>query len=241
MAQIFMDQNNAKSVDGLNKIDLQKFSKFGADYLMDVIQKELKAFGVNFDVWSYESKIATKEAVQGVLDLLKSKGYVYEKEGAWWFQSTTFGDDKDRVVRKSDGSFTYLAPDIVYHKNKFERGFKRVFNIWGPDHHGYIPRIKAAAQALGKDANSIEVLIVQLATIFRNGQEVSMSTRRGQFISLQDVMDEVGVDAARFFFLMRHINAHLEFDLELAKKPPLASPIIFSNKVLITVARLRTP
>jgi len=138
-----------------------------------------------------------------------------------------WGDDKDRVVRKSDGQYTYLTPDIVYHKDKFARGFERIVNILGPDHHGYIPRIKAAAAALGHSKDDLDVLIVQLATIYRDGKEVSMSTRRGEFISVREVIDEVGCDAARFFFLMRQASAHLEFDLELAKKQAAENPVYY--------------
>lgn len=152
---------------------------------------------------------------------------MYEKEGALWFRSTDWGDDKDRVVEKSDGTYTYLAPDMVYHKNKLERRFDQLINIWGPDHHGYIPRITAFVEALGHRREALKVLIVQLATIFREGNPVSMSTRRGQYISLREVMEEVGVDAARFFFLMRHINQHLEFDLDLAKKQTPENPVYY--------------
>jgi arginyl-tRNA synthetase len=194
---------------------------------MAIIKQELDDFGVRFDIWSHQSKIATNQAIEGVLKFLRDTGHIYDKDGAVWFQSTALGDDKDRVVKKSDGSYTYLTPDIVYHRDKFDRGFARVVNIWGPDHHGYIPRIKAAVQALGKNKDDVNVLIVQLATIFRNGEEVSMSTRRGQYISLREVLEEVGSDAARFFFLMRHISGHLEFDLELAKKQTPENPVYY--------------
>ncbi len=227
MAQKFINQHRIKNVEGLNQQKLEAFRQFGVDYLLAVIKQELKDFGVEFDIWSHQSKIATEKNTEKVLELLKDKGFVYTQDGAQWFKSTAFGDDKDRVVRKSDGSFTYLAPDIVYHKDKFERGFQKVFNIWGPDHHGYIPRIKAAAAALGYNPENLEVLIVQLATIFRDGKPLSMSTRRGQYISLREVIDEVGVDAARFFFLMRHISAHLDFDLELAKKETPENPVYY--------------
>lgn len=227
MAQEFINLRKVKTCDDLKKISPGDFRQFGVDHLLNVIKTELKDFGVLFDVWSHQSQIATIAATQKVLEMLKTKGFVYEKDGAWWFESTHFGDDKDRVVKKSDGSFTYLAPDIVYHKNKFERGFKNVFNIWGPDHHGYIPRIKAAAAALGYNPNALEVLIVQLATISRDGKPLSMSTRRGQYISLREVIDEVGVDAARFFFLMRHRSVHLDFDLELAKKETPENPVYY--------------
>ena len=229
MAELFLKENNVTKVEQIDqdKDWADKVRVFGIEYLLDVIRAELSDFGVNFDVWSYESKVATKELTAQNIEDLREKGFVYEEDGALWFKSTGFGDDKDRVVKKSDGSFTYLAPDIVYHKNKFDRGFDGLINIWGPDHHGYIPRIKAAVQALGRDENALDVLIVQLATIYRNGEVVSMSTRKGQYISLREVMDEVGVDAARFFFLMRHIKMHLEFDLELAKKQTSDNPVYY--------------
>ena len=227
MARIFMNQNKITTIDHLNGKELSDFRQFGVDYLMAVIRKELEDFGVTFDVWSYQSKIATSESMENVLKFLREKGNIYDHEGAVWFKSTAFGDDKDRVVRKSDGSYTYLTPDIVYHKNKFERGFQKVINIWGPDHHGYIPRLKAAVEALGYAPRALEVLIVQLATIFRDGKPLSMSTRKGQYISLREVLSEVGKDASRFFFLMRHIKAHLEFDLELAKKETPENPVYY--------------
>ncbi len=227
IARIFMDQNKITTIDQLNGKELSEFRQFGVDYLMAVIKNELDDFGVTFDVWSYQSKIATGEAIENILKFLREKKFIYDHEGAVWFKSTALGDDKDRVVRKSDGSYTYLTPDIVYHKNKFERDFQKVINIWGPDHHGYIPRLKAAIEALGYDPQALEVLIVQLATIFRDGKPLSMSTRRGQYISLREVLSEVGKDAARFFFLMRHIKAHLEFDLELAKKETPENPVYY--------------
>lgn len=227
MAKIFIDQKGVKDLNAFKAIDVALIRQFGVDYLLDVIKTELADFHVHFDQWSHESKIATKEAILDVIELLTQKGLTKDEEGALWFSSTQFGDDKDRVLRKSDGSYTYLTPDIVYHRNKFDRGFDYVFNIWGPDHHGYIPRIKAAAQALGKNPEALEVLIVQLATIYRDGKAVSMSTRRGQYISLREVLEEVGADAARFFFLMRHINVHLDFDLELAKKQTPDNPVYY--------------
>ena len=200
---------------------------YAVAYLMKIIKKELDDFGVHFDVWSHQSQIAAPAQVAALLEAFKKQGHCYEKDGAWWFRSTTWGDDKDRVVKKSDGTYTYLAPDIAYHKNKYDRGFTKLINLWGPDHHGYIPRIKAAASALGHDPDSLVVLIVQLATISREGKPVSMSTRKGQYIQLREVIDEVGPDAARFFFLMRHLNVHLDFDLELAKKESPENPVYY--------------
>ncbi len=227
MAQELMGRQGIKTSADLDRQPDDVFKKFGVGYLMDMIKKDLEDFGVHFDIWSYQSRIATPRAIEQVLEDLRSKGFIYDSEGAWWFKSTLWGDDKDRVVRKSDGQYTYLTPDIVYHKDKFARGFTRILDILGPDHHGYIPRIKAAASALGKSADDLDVLIVQLATIYRDGKEVSMSTRRGEFISLREVIDEVGRDAARFFFLMRQAGAHLEFDLELAKKQSPENPVYY--------------
>jgi len=227
MAQEFINLHHAASLSDLEKIDAKEFRLFGVDYLMRVIKEDLVDFNVNFDIWSYQGKIATNEAIEVLLKEFEAKGYIYENEGALWFKSTLWGDDKDRVVRKSDGSYTYLTPDIVYHQDKFARGFKRIVNILGPDHHGYIPRIKAAAAALGHTTDDLDVVIVQLASIFRDGKPVSMSTRRGEFITLREVMDEVGKDAGRFFFLMRQTNAHLEFDLELAKKNSSDNPVFY--------------
>jgi arginyl-tRNA synthetase len=227
MARVFLQQKGISSLSDLDSRPREDFSRFGVETLMAVIQKELKDFGVLFDTWSYQSRIASSAHVEKTLAFLEEKGFLYKKEGALWFSSTQFGDDKDRVLRKSDGAYTYFAPDIAYHQNKFLRGFDTVVNIWGPDHHGYIPRLTAAVEALGQPPDALKVLIVQLATLYRNGQPVSMSTRRGQYISLQEVMDEVGVDAARFFFLMRSIKAHLDFDLELAKKETPENPVYY--------------
>ena len=202
-------------------------TQYAVKYLLDVIKQELADFNVHFDVWSYQSEIATTKKIDETITELGKKDFIKHEDGALWFKSTTFGDDKDRVVKKSDGTFTYLAPDIVYHKDKYERGFKKIINIWGPDHHGYIPRLKAAVQALGQDPNSLDILIVQLATIYKEAKPLSMSTRRGEYIKLRDVINDVGVDAARFFFLMRRLEAHLDFDLELAKKESPENPVYY--------------
>ena len=227
MAKVFMAQHKMTTLADLENISDDDFRKFGVKYLMDMIKNDLEDFGVRFDIWSYQSVIANPKAIEDLLADLRVKDFIFESEGAWWFKSTLWGDDKDRVVRKSDGQYTYLTPDIVYHKDKFARGFKRIVNILGPDHHGYIPRIKAAAGALGYSVDDLDILIVQLATIYRDGKEVSMSTRRGEFISVREVIDEVGRDAARFFFLMRQASAHLEFDLELAKKQSAENPVFY--------------
>lgn len=231
MAREFMNEHSIKTSVELDKQPEAEFRKFGVEYLMGMIRQDLVDFGVKFDQWSLSSDSAKPEAIKSALDQIKDKNKgkdpIFEHEGAVWFRSTLWGDDKDRVIIKSDGSNTYFLPDIVYHYGKFARGFERIVNILGPDHHGYIPRLKAAAAALGHSKDDLDVLIVQLATIYRDGKEVSMSTRRGEFISLREVIDEVGRDAARFFFLMRQSSAHLEFDLELAKKQSAENPVFY--------------
>ncbi|MBL8012870.1 MAG: arginine--tRNA ligase [Candidatus Omnitrophica bacterium] len=227
MARGFINANEIMNVHDLNLHPDQAFREYGVEYLMDMIQKDLRDFGIVFDLWTSQAKVASDHEIIKVIEELRNKAFIYEQEGAWWFKSTAFGDDKDRVIKKSDGAYTYLMPDIVYHKNKFERGFDWLINFLGPDHHGYIPRIKAAVGALGRDPNDIHVEIIQLATIYRNGKPVSMSTRRGEFITLREVIDEVGKDAGRFFFLMRQTSAHLDFDLELAKKAAPENPVYY--------------
>lgn len=203
------------------------FREFGLRWLLRDIKDDLKAFDVRFDVWYSQKTLRKSGKIKKAVTLLKERGYIYESEGAVWFKSTAFGDDKDRVIFKSDGSPTYLAPDIAYHLDKYKRGFKRIIDIWGPDHHGYVPRMKAAIQALGYDLPSLTVLIVQLATLYRSGQVVSMSTRAGEFITLREVREEVGKDVARFCFLMRRISSHLDFDIDSVKKESQENPVYY--------------
>ncbi|MDD5505182.1 MAG: arginine--tRNA ligase [Candidatus Omnitrophica bacterium] len=200
---------------------------FAADYILKIIKQDLSDFRVNFNCWYSQKDLAKSGKVEQAFSQLKEKGFLFEQDGALWFKSTAFGDDKDRVIIKSDGSQTYLAPDIAYHQDKFNRGFSWLINLWGPDHHGYINRIKASIQAFGHSPDSLSVIIVQLATIFRNGQPIQMSTRRGQYITLREVLDEVGSDASRFFFLMRRTSSHLDFDLEVAKKQSAENPVYY--------------
>ncbi|MFH1198660.1 MAG: arginine--tRNA ligase [Candidatus Omnitrophota bacterium] len=216
----------AKTVYGLRSTVLN-LGDFAADYILDIIRKELDDFGVKFDCWYSQKELGASGKIEQYLDELKTKGFIYEQDGAVWLKSTEFGDDKDRVVRKSDGAYTYLAPDIAYHQEKYKRGFQWLINLWGPDHHGYINRLKASVAAFGKDPESLSVIIVQLATIFRDGSPVQMSTRKGQYITLREVLDEVGKDASRFFFLMRKTSSHLDFDLDVAKKQTSENPVYY--------------
>ena len=212
--------------------------RFGVKELSNGIRGELDRFGVRFDDWFPQSSLGQKRYLEESLDLLKAQGYLYESEGAWWLKSTAFGDDKDRVVIRSDGRLTYIASDIAYHRKKFERGFQFLVNLWGPDHHGYIPRLKAAVQALGFPADALQIRIVQLCTLKRGAETIPMSTREGQFITLEEVMKEVGVDAARFFFLLRKMDAHLEFDLELAKQHSLENPVYYIQYAYARIVRI---
>ncbi len=191
-------------------------------------QEELLAdFGVRFDVTSSERAMYDEGKVAATLDLLAVKGLTYESQGALWFRTSLFGDEKDRVLRKSDGSLTYLAPDIAYHVDKHQRGFDRAIDVWGADHHGYIPRMRSVLLALGYPSDFFEVALVQLVKVVRSGEEVKMSKRSGEFVTLRDLCDEVGVDAARYFFLMRRGDAQFVFDVDLAKKQTDENPVFY--------------
>jgi arginyl-tRNA synthetase len=203
------------------------FIAYACRWIMRMIKKDLNDFGVRFDVWYSQKKLSKSGKIQKSLSILRDKGFLYEKDGATWFRSTELGDDKDRVVIKNDGSFTYLAPDIAYHKEKLKKGYTKVINIWGPDHHGYVNRLKAACQALGFRKEAVSILIAQLVTLYRDKRPVRMSTREGQFITLRQVIDEVGKDAGRFFFMMRRTDSHLDFDLELAKARTMDNPVYY--------------
>jgi len=224
IAKDFKKKFRKKHID---TTDIKVFREFGLKWILDDIRKDLKDFGVKFNVWYSQKALRKSGKVEAVVNILKEKGYIYENEGAVWFKSTAFGDDKDRVVFKSDGSATYLTPDIAYHLEKFRRGYKKIIDIWGPDHHGYIPRMKAAIRALGFPEDSLTVLIVQLATLYRGGAVVSMSTRAGEFITLREVMDEVGKDVSRFCFMMRRISSHLDFDIDAVKKESQENPVYY--------------
>lgn len=203
------------------------FSAYVTQEILQIIKDELNEFGVRFDFWSSQKSLNESGEIEKALSLLRQKGYIYEKDGAVWFKSTDFGDDKDRVLIKSDGQYTYLAPDIAYHNLKFQRGFHWLIDIWGPDHHGYINRLKSAVCALGYKQEDLSIIIIQLATLFRDQKPVMMSTRAGEYISLKEVMDEAGRDASRFFYLMRRCDSHLDFDLELAKKKSSENPVYY--------------
>jgi arginyl-tRNA synthetase len=195
--------------------------------LLSLIQQDLKLFGVEFDSWFSEASLFAAGKVQESLTALKKNDLVFEQDEAVWFRSSRFQDEKDRVVIKQDGAFTYLASDIAYHHHKLTRGFDQLLNIWGADHHGYIPRMKGAVQAFGYSSDVLQVVLVQMVSLLRDGKKVEMSKRAGEFVTLREVIEEVGADAARFFFLMRRPDSHLEFDLELAKKQSSDNPVYY--------------
>ncbi|MCL2143909.1 MAG: arginine--tRNA ligase [Endomicrobia bacterium] len=222
--------------EGKNIDDID-FKKEAVKDILATIESDLKDFGVVFDSWFSESVIALdkdaqkKTAVDKACEYLQSKGGAYFQDEALWLASTKFGDDKDRVLKRSDGRYTYLASDAAYHKNKFERGFTKLVNLWGADHHGYVARMQACVQMLGFSKEALKVLLYQLVSLVRNGQPAAMSTRSGEFITLKEVVDEVGKDACRFFFLLRAPDSQLDFDLELAKKQSSENPVFYVQYV----------
>jgi len=199
----------------------------GLNAILDNIRKDLEAFGVHYDEWFSERSLSDSKAVEAAIERLQQSGHVYEKNGALWFISTDFGDEKDRVIVRDNGQSTYFASDIAYHANKLERGYDRVIDVWGADHHGYVPRVKAALKALGDDPDRLDVLLVQFAILYRGGEKVQMSTRSGEFVTLRELRREVGNDAARFFYVMRKCEQHMDFDLDLAKSQSNDNPVYY--------------
>ncbi len=209
------------------KDPIELASNFGLDLMMEEIRQDLKAMNIEFDVWYSERSLYDRGLVEELINLLKEKGYVYEKEGALWLRTSEFGDDKDRVVRRSDGTYTYFASDIAYHYEKFKRGFEKVIDVWGADHHGYIPRVKASLRMLGIPEDWLEVLLVQMVKLFRGGKEVKMSKRAGTFVTLRELIDEVGQDAVRFIFLTKRSDTPLDFDVDKAKEKSSNNPVFY--------------
>ena len=205
----------------------QVIHRQGLVEITDNIRRDLQEFGVEFDQWFPESSLMENGMIPQTIQRLQESGDVYENNGALWFRSTTYGDEKDRVVQRDNGLYTYFASDIAYHMNKLERGYDRLINIWGADHHGYIPRVRAGILAMGGKAEQLEVLLVQFANLYRNGEQVAMSTRSGQFVTLRELRHETGNDAARFFYVMRKCEQHLDFDLDLAKSQTNDNPVYY--------------
>ena len=206
---------------------IEEFRTIALKEKLAALKEDLEAFNVTYDVWFSEQTLHDGNKIKEACDLLTERGYMYEKDGALWLKATEHGDDKDRVVIRDNGVPTYFAADIAYHRNKFERGFDRVINLWGADHHGYIARMKAAVGALGYNPDQLEVLILQMVSLYRNGELVKMSKRTGQSVTLNELIEEVGTDAARFFFVMRSIDSQLDFDLTLATEKSNENPVYY--------------
>ncbi len=216
---VFMDLEPAERAEKLSQIALDK--------MLALHRRAMDAYRVQYDLWFRESSLRDAKKHVEVLDILRDKGLTYEKEGAVWFRSTEFGDSKDRVLITRDGEPTYFLVDIAYHKDKYERGFEKIYDLWGPDHHGYIARVSAALQALGYPKDNFQVRIIQQVNMLRDGEVVKMSKRAGNIIEMSEVVDEVGVDAARYFFVMRKLDSPLDFDIELAKKQSDENPVYY--------------
>ncbi|MGL5295347.1 MAG: arginine--tRNA ligase [Culicoidibacterales bacterium] len=224
-------ENHKAEIDAAGTSDEQLaiFRKYGLKYELEKICRDLEAFGVPFDIWSSEQSLYDEKRVEPAIEKLTELGFIYEQDGATWFRTTDLGDDKDRVLKKTDGSFTYFTPDIAYHMLKLSRGYDLLIDIWGADHHGYIPRMKAAIQALTGKANMLEVPIIQMVRLVRDGEEVKMSKRRGDAVTIRDLVEMVGLDATRYFFAMRSADTQLDFDLGLAESQSSDNPVFYAQ------------
>lgn len=216
-----------RAKSSLGEAGFQVFHQAALEYVMTDIRQDLSEFGVQFDVWFSEYSLFKSGAIKKSTDALTDAGFTYKEAGALWFRSTAFGDEKDRVLIRDNGQPTYFASDVAYHWDKYERGFERVLNVFGSDHHGYVPRIRAAVTALGHDEKALDVILVQFATLFRGEERVQMSTRSGSFVTLRELREEVGNDAARFFYVLRKPDQHMEFDLALAKSQSQDNPVYY--------------
>ena len=205
----------------------KRVHRFALEAMLADQREDLAAFRVSFDQWSSEQALHDNGLIDKALRLLQARGHLFEQGGALWFRSSAFGDEKDRVVRRENGQYTYFASDIAYHLDKFERGFDRVIDVWGADHHGYVPRVKGALEAFGLDPGRLEIALVQFAVLYRNGEKVAMGKRSGEFVTLRELREEVGNDAARFFYVLRKSDQHLDFDLDLAKSESSDNPVYY--------------
>ena len=222
-----IDDLIAKAQDLLGDEAYRQVFDAGLQSILSEIRQDLSDFGTDYEEWFSERSLMEMGVVDKVITQLKAVDMLYEQGGAWWFRSTQFGDEKDRVVVRNNGQTTYFASDIAYHLNKYQRGFDTVIDIWGSDHHGYIPRVKASLAAAGEDVERLKVLLVQFAVLYRGSEKVAMSTRSGQFVTLRELREEVGKDAARFFYVLRSADQHMDFDLELAKSQSNDNPVYY--------------
>lgn len=205
------------------------FRSYGLEFELNKLKTDLKNFRVQFDNWFSETSLYGSGKIENALGKLRENGHVFEEDGATWFRSTTFGDDKDRVLIKKDGSFTYILPDIAYHEDKIQRGFDKLINIWGADHHGYIPRMKAAIEALGYEKDTLEVIVAQMVQLYKDGERMVMSKRTGKAVTLRELVEDVGLDAVRYFFVMRSGDAQMDFDLDLAVSESNENPVYYAQ------------
>ncbi len=238
LAQKIAERDGDKWLNVDEQERLQAFRQEGLAYELGKLKEDLANFRVSFDRWYSETSLYESGKIDTALDALRANGHVYEEEGATWFRSTTFGDDKDRVLIKQDGSYTYLTPDIAYHKDKLDRGFEKLINIWGADHHGYIPRMQAAIEALGYDRDTLEVEVVQMVQLFKDGEIFKMSKRTGKAVTLRELVEDVGLDAVRYFFAMRSGDTQMDFDLDLAVSQSNENPVYYAQYAHARIASI---
>jgi arginyl-tRNA synthetase len=227
LAREFLKTQGQEALSAPERERRERLGRFAVERILGWQRAALEAYGVTFDNWFSERALRERGEPERAIEALRARGILYEQEGALWFRSTAFGDDKDRVLVKSDGEITYFLPDIAYHQDKFARGFEQVIDLWGPDHHGYVARMQAAMQALGHPPDALRILIVQLVRLMRGNEQVRMSKRAGQFVTMEELVEEVGRDAARFIFLTRRCDSPLDFDLELAKSASDENPVYY--------------
>jgi arginyl-tRNA synthetase len=238
IAAAVKQQHGDKYLNGNEEAAITFLREYGGESLLDTIRAQLREFGIKFDSFFSEKAMRERGEVAQAMDFLRRRGLVYSQDGAEWYKSTQFGDDKDRTVIKSDSELTYFASDIAYHRSKYERKFHKLINVWGADHHGYVARLKAAMQGFGYDPHVLKVVLVQMVQLTRKGEPVRMGKRTGEFVSLEEVLEEVGRDAARFFFLMRKSDSHLDFDLDLAKQQSSDNPVFYVQYAHARVASI---
>ncbi len=227
---------NAKKI--LSDKDYRTVHDAGLETILQDINKDLSQFGVRYDTWFSERSLIESDKINKAIDQLQKNGYLYKENGALWFKSSTFGDEKDRVVIRENSQATYFASDIAYHLDKLDRGYDQIIDIWGADHHGYVPRIKAVIEAMGQPSDKLAVLLVQFAILYRGGEKVQMSTRSGEFVTLRELRQEVGNDAARFFYIMRKSEQHMDFDLDLAKSQSNDNPVYYIQYAHARICRV---
>lgn len=227
LAREYLERYEPETLSAPEPERRDRLGRFAVERILQWQRASLEAYGVTFDGWFSERALRERREPERVVEALRERGFLYEHEGALWFRSTTFGDDKDRVLVKGDGEITYFLPDIAYHQDKFDRGFDQVIDLWGPDHHGYVARMRAAMQALNHPPEALRILIVQLVRLMRGTEQVRMSKRSGQFVTMDELVEEVGRDAARYTFLTRRCDSHLDFDLELAKSASEENPVYY--------------